>query len=99
MDKGKDKRSLNWCPFLNHKAVVGHKTQWKGEGLLSQVSSSETETSNTEQSEQPIWICQAKTENMAYPWPNVSLVTLGEKQENNNCQQLLALYMHTEAVM
>lgn len=33
---------------------------------------------------------QAKTENMTYPWPNVSLVALREKQENNNCQHLLA---------
>lgn len=27
---------------------------------------------------------------MTYPWPNVSLVALREKQENNNCQHLLA---------
>lgn len=32
---------------------------------------------------------------MTYPWPSVSLVTLGEKQENNNCQQLSPLYGHT----
>lgn len=38
---------------------------------------------------------QAKTENTTYPWPDVSLVTLGEKQEKNNCQQLLPLYTLT----
>lgn len=36
---------------------------------------------------------------MTYPWPNVTLVTLREKQENSNCQKLLALYMHTRSVM
>lgn len=36
---------------------------------------------------------------MTYPWPNVTLVTLDEKQENSNCQKLLALYVLTRPVM
>lgn len=32
---------------------------------------------------------------MTYPWPDVTLITLGEKQENSNCQQLSVLSLCT----
>lgn len=35
------------------------------------------------------FISSERTKHMTYPWPNVSLVTLREKQEKNNHQYIL----------
>lgn len=72
--------------------LLGNKTI-KGKIFSARSSVEKNSTCNSQK--HLVLPSQAKTENMTYPWPNVSLVTLGEKQENNNCQQLLPLYMHT----
>lgn len=77
------------------------KKTYKGQHLFSRVSCSEDSFQNVHITAKNNifnllwWIQKTPT----YPWPNVSLVTLEEKQENSNCQQLLALYMCSRPVI